>query len=281
MKICNTINELKSEINLHRKANKTLGFVPTMGALHFGHISLIEQARKESDIVICSIFVNPIQFNDPADLEKYPRTVSADEQKLASAGCDILFLPEVAEIYPEPVHDTYDFGALEKVMEGPLRPGHFNGVAVVLKRLFEIAEPHKAFFGEKDYQQLAIVKCLVNKLQIPIEIIGCPIVREADGLAMSSRNVRLSADERKLAPSIYRALTNAKELLASSSNIETAKEKVHSLLQAIPEFNVEYFEIVDGETLQPIHSLSEADRVVGCIAVWVGNVRLIDMIKLK
>lgn len=281
MKIFKSIGELKGEINSLKQKNKTIGFVPTMGALHQGHLSLIADAKKESDIVVCSVFVNPLQFNDPSDLEKYPRTIEEDTRKLEGADCDILFIPSVEEMYPEPACEKYDFGTLERVMEGSFRPGHFNGVAVVVKRLFDIVEPQKAFFGEKDFQQLAIIKSLVEKFNIPVEIIGCPIVREEDGLAMSSRNVRLPEHERKIAPIIYQILYEAKQISEKIDNAVTVKDKVLAQFRTMPEFNVEYFEIVDDKTLQTVNSFSEANGVVGCIAAWLGNVRLIDMIRFK
>ena len=281
MKIFNTIKDIKAEISIAGQKGERVGFVPTMGALHKGHISLIEKAKSESDKVVCSIFVNPIQFNDSSDLEKYPRTLESDIQKLKDAGCDIVFVPEVKEMYPDTVQESYNFGQLEEVMEGPLRPGHFNGVAVVVKRLFEIVEPHKAFFGEKDFQQLAIIRCLVENLKIPVEIVGCPIVREHDGLAMSSRNVRLSESERSLAHNIHKALSEAKNISKETDNVSEVKDSVFAHVGSMPEFRMEYFEIVNDKTLQPITSFKETDGVVGCTAIWLGNVRLIDMIRFK
>ncbi|MDL2314882.1 pantoate--beta-alanine ligase [Bacteroidales bacterium OttesenSCG-928-C19] len=281
MKTFEKIIDLKAEINTAKQQGKKVGFVPTMGALHSGHVSLIKKAKSESDLVVCSIFVNPIQFNDTSDLEKYPRTLEADIQKLKDAGCDIVFVPSVEEMYPEAAQEKYSFGELEEVMEGPSRPGHFNGVAVVVKRLFDITEPHKAFFGEKDFQQLAIIRRLVEDQKMPIEIVGCPIVREHDGLAMSSRNVRLTQQERQLAPTIHKILSEAKERSKEIDQTKNIKDEVMARFCSIPEFRMEYFEIVDDKTLQPIDFISETNGVVGCIAIWLGSVRLIDVIRFK
>jgi pantoate--beta-alanine ligase len=251
-----------------------------MGALHEGHLSLIRTAKEHCDTVVVSIFVNPIQFNNPEDLRTYPRTLEADCEKLQTVGCDMVLAPSVEEMYPEPVTETYNFGELEAVMEGPQRPGHFSGVAVVVRRLFEIVEPAKAFFGEKDFQQLAIIRRLVEQLNLPLEIVPCPIVRADDGLALSSRNMRLSAEARKIAPQIYATLKNSVEK-SHTTSIDEVKKYVIDTLVSLKVFEPEYFEIVNDTTLQPIKNWSEAQGVVGCIAVWLDGVRLIDVIRFR
>ena len=279
MKIFTTIPETRKFICKLKNDNVTIGFVPTMGALHTGHITLIERAKRENDIVGCSIFVNPIQFNNSQDLEKYPRVFDADEKKLTEVGCDFVFTPSAKEMYPEPVNEKYDFGQLDKVMEGAHRPGHFNGVAVVVRKLFEINEPDKAYFGMKDFQQLCIVRALSEKLRIPAEIISCPTVRENDGLAMSSRNVRLSLEERKIAPEIYRILKEAKQKYPCMKLSELENWAKVEFLK-IKEFSCEYFEIADSKTLQPFQEWSDVVGAVACTAVFLGSVRLIDNIIL-
>lgn len=257
-----------------------MGLVPTMGALHEGHLSLIRIAQMHCDTVVVSIFVNPIQFNNADDLRTYPRTLEADCEKLQEIGCDMVLAPSVEEMYPEPVTETYNFGELETVMEGPRRPGHFAGVAAVVSRLFEIVEPAKAFFGEKDFQQLAIIRRLVKQLYMPIEIVGCPIVRAKDGLALSSRNMRLSAGARRMAPQIYATLKEAVEQ-SQSQTIDEVKHFVTDTLKSLKVFDPEYFEIVNDTTLQPITQWTDARGIVGCIAVWLDGVRLIDVIRFK
>lgn len=273
------ISELKEYLNILRQEGKSIGFVPTMGALHKGHISLIDRAKSENDIVVCSIFVNPIQFNDARDLEKYPRIIDADKKMLATAECDILFLPSVEEMYPKPDTTVFDFGMLDKVMEGKFRPGHFNGVAIVVRHLLNIIEPDNAYFGQKDYQQLLIIKQLVKMLDVHTNIIACPIVREADGLAMSSRNVLLSAHERKIASLIPRTLFKIKEKCPHST-INELKEFVINESKADNLLQIEYFEIVNAENLMPVEHFNEAKEVIACIAVKVGGIRLIDNIIL-
>ena len=280
MEVFTKIADLKATINQHKVSGKTIGFVPTMGALHEGHLSLIRTAKEHCDIAVVSIFVNPIQFNNPEDLSTYPRTLEADCEKLQTVGCDMVLAPSVEEMYPEPVTETYNFGELEAVMEGPQRPGHFSGVAVVVRRLFEIVEPAKAFFGEKDFQQLAIIRRLVEQLNLPLEIVPCPIVRAEDGLALSSRNMRLSTEARKIAPQIYATLKKAVEQ-SQSQTIDEVKHFVINTLKSFTVFDPEYFEIVNDTTLQPIANWSEARGVVGCIAVWLDGVRLIDVIRFR
>jgi pantoate--beta-alanine ligase len=250
-----------------------------MGALHTGHLSLIECSKKQTDVTVVSIFVNPTQFNDPKDLAKYPRTVDEDIEKLETVKADILFLPDVQEIYPEPDTRVFDFGNLDKVMEGKYRKGHFNGVAQVVSKLFDIVLPNKAFFGLKDFQQYVIIKELVRKYmpQTGIEIIGCPIIREKDGLAMSSRNMLLSAEQRNNAALISQTLFKAKDL-AKKLQVDEVKKFVIETINENPFLEVEYFEIVDDTFLQTINSWSEKKSKVGCIAVYCGEIRLIDNI---
>jgi len=277
MNIFKTITELKSYIKVLKSQGLTVGFVPTMGALHQGHISLIKKADEENDIVVCSIFVNPVQFNNKEDLIKYPRTVDADIRILQENNCDILFLPDSDEMYPEPDTTVFDFGHLDKILEGMFRPGHFNGVAIVVKKLFEIVEPDKAYFGVKDYQQLAIIKALVKNHGIPVVIVPCLSVREDDGLALSSRNVRLGEHERSIAPEIYRILSDAKAR-AVKSNPSEIKEWVMSEFRRYPEFQVEYFEIVDPDTLLNIDIPEPEQKYIAVVAVFLGEIRLIDNI---
>lgn len=279
MKIFSTIPEIKAFLLTQQMQNLTVGFVPTMGALHSGHISLIERAKKENDLCVCSIFVNPIQFNNPDDFKRYPVRTEKDITMLQDAGCDVLFNPDKHEMYPEPVDTKYDFGELEKVMEGAFRPGHFNGVAIVVKRLFEIIEPDKAYFGEKDYQQLQIIRMLVKMEQIPVTIVPCPIVRDADGLALSSRNALLSEHERAVAPTIA-AILNECSSLAHQMSVPEVKSFVQSKIRAVPEFKLEYFEIADGTTLQPVSAWSKSDHIRAFIAVYLHNVRLIDNVRI-
>lgn len=275
MKVIRTLKQMHDYSVAARKAGKSIGFVPTMGALHNGHLMLVEKALAENDLGVCSIFVNPIQFNNPRDLEKYPRTFEKDSAMLEAIGCNVIFYPDVEEMYPEPVTHTYDFGLLDKVMEGRYRAGHFNGVAIVVKKLFDIVIPHKAYFGEKDYQQLAVIKALVKTESIDIDIIPCPIVRETDGLAMSSRNVRLTPAQRREAPLIYQTLIKASELYKTQS-VETVMEWVAQSINANPEMKLEYFEISATDTLIPVRENKPHGPVVACIAVFMGQIRLID-----
>lgn len=276
MLVINKVQELKEIQRRLHEEGKTIGLVPTMGALHSGHYSLLERARQENDIVVCSIFVNPVQFNNAEDLEKYPRTLEQDLAYIEKVA-DIVFAPTVDEVFPTPPTEKYDFGTLETVMEGAFRPGHFNGVGVIVKRLFDWTEPHRAYFGEKDFQQLAIIQELVRQYAINIEIVSCPIVREASGLALSSRNARLSATDRKTAAKIH-------QILESSRNCTTLQETQHFVeeeIAKVPEFTLDYFAIANARTLQPIENFSDAETVIGCIAVFIGGVRLIDNVKYK
>lgn len=272
------IDKIREKIKNYNKQGKKIGFVPTMGALHDGHLSLIRQSLAENDITVASIFVNPIQFNNNEDLKNYPRPVESDLKKLGQAGCDIAFIPDENEIYPVPENRTFDFGQLDKVMEGKHRPGHFTGVATVVNRLFRIIEPHRAYFGEKDYQQLLIIKSLVKQLNLPVGITGCPIVREADGLAMSSRNALLEPVHRKNAGIIRKSLLEAAEMIKNEP-VPYVIKAVTDEINKVPGFRVEYFEIADINTLQNIDKIAHGETAIGCIAVFAGKIRLIDNIK--
>ena len=280
MKLVHTINELRAELALQRQAGKKIGLVPTMGALHEGHASLVRRAVSENDVVVVSDFVNPTQFNDKNDLLKYPRTLDADCELLKKEGASFVFAPSVEEIYPEPDTRQFSYAPLDTVMEGKYRPGHFNGVCQIVSKLFMIVEPDKAYFGEKDFQQLAIIREMVKQMNFPLEIVGCPIVREADGLALSSRNARLSEEQRRQALGISQALFCSKEYAATHSVAET-QEFVEKAIADAEGLELEYFELVDGLTLQKIASWEDADYAVGCITVFCGEVRLIDNIKYK
>jgi pantoate--beta-alanine ligase len=278
MNIFTKISELKEHLSKIKENGSTIGFVPTMGALHAGHLSLLRQAKQENDTSICSIFVNPLQFNNSEDFRKYPKPIENDIDILSSVNCDILFNPSEKEIYPEPYNTIFNFNDLDKYMEGAFRPGHFNGVAVVVKRLFDIIEPDNAYFGEKDFQQLTIIKYLVKTHTIPVNIVACPIVRETDGLAMSSRNTRLTSEERKVAPLIYQILSEVKRIYKSKT-IEEIKRFVEDNLHKFQPMKLEYFEIVNIETLEPVSVVDDSSSCIACIAVYVGNIRLIDNIK--
>lgn len=267
--------ETTEELKYRLKGNGTIGFVPTMGALHKGHISLVEKAVKENDIVVVSIFVNPTQFNDKSDLERYPRNLDADIKLLEKTGCHIVFAPGVDEVYPEPDTRKFNFGSLETVMEGKHRPGHFNGVAQVVSKLFDMVRPSKAYFGLKDFQQLAVIKNMVRQLNLSVEIVPCPIIREKSGLAMSSRNELLTPEERQNAATISETLFQSKELTGKKS-VHELKKWVIETINKNPFLTVEYFEIVDDMQLQPVNSWDEKNIKVGCVAVYCGKVRLID-----
>ena len=280
MKLVHTINELREELDAQRKAGKKIGLVPTMGALHEGHASLVRRAVKENDIVVVSDFVNPTQFNDKNDLLKYPRTLEADCELLEKEGAAYVFAPSVEEIYPEPDTRQFSYAPLDTVMEGKFRPGHFNGVCQIVSKLFMMVEPDKAYFGEKDFQQLAIIREMVKQMNFPLEIVGCPIVREADGLALSSRNARLSEEERQQALNISKTLFQSKEY-ATTHTVEETQKFVEDSIAAAEGLELEYFELVDGTTLQKISTWDETNYAVGCITVYCGEVRLIDNIKYK
>lgn len=277
MKLFTTIVPFQELLKQHREHNLTLGFVPTMGALHEGHLSLVKQAALENDLVVVSIFVNPNQFNDPGDLERYPRTLEKDMELLSGVKCDYIFAPEVVEIYPVPDTRKFNFGILETVMEGRYRPGHFNGVAQVVSKLFDIVMPDRAYFGLKDFQQLAVIKDMVAQLSYNIKIVPCEIVREPDGLAMSSRNTLLKPEFRKAAPIIRQKLLSAKAL-KDKLTIEELKKWVLDEIESKSDLKVEYFEIVDDTHLQPVTSWEDLVVKVGCIAVYAGEIRLIDNI---
>lgn len=278
MKIFNDVVSIAEYLQDCRKQGYRIGFVPTMGALHQGHLSLIAESKRRTEVTVCSIFVNPLQFNNPSDFEKYPVVLDRDLILLKQMDCDVLFQPSVKEMYPEAIATQYDFGLLATVMEGAFRPGHFNGVGIVVKRLFDIVQPTMAFFGEKDYQQLLIIKRLVAIEKMPIEIVPCAIVREADGLAMSSRNMRLSAEMRALAPRIHQILEAAVGL-RPTMDIDVLKLWVAKEFLAIEGLKLEYFELSDARTLEAINAWSPGQEVIACIAVFAGEIRLIDNIR--
>ena len=282
MKVIEKIVELQNELFSCRKENKTIGLVPTMGALHDGHASLVKQSVKENDITVVSGFLNPTQFNDKGDLERYPRTLEADCKLIEACGADYVFAPSVEEVYPQPDNRKYEFPPQSTVMEGAKRPGHFNGVCQVVSRLFYIVRPNKAYFGEKDWQQIAVIKRLVDFIGMKdeITIVECPIIRDADGLAMSSRNMLLTVEERAIAPKIYEVLSQSIEYSKTHTVAET-REKVIADINAVDGLEVEYFEIVDGNTLLEVNTWEA--YVVGCITVYCGHtpIRLIDHIKYR
>lgn len=281
MELYYKVNNLRDYLlaNKHKK----IGFVPTMGALHNGHLSLIDIALKENDIVICSVFVNPAQFNNADDLKVYPRNLELDTKMLNEAGCNILFAPSIEEIYPTPdssINVVNDFGVLTKVMEAAYRPGHFDGVILVVKRLFEIVEPTNAYFGEKDYQQLAVIRRLVKNLDLKINIIGCPIIREDDGLAMSSRNMNLSNEERLSASFIPKVLLEAKQMFSHKS-VSEVKDWVQNEFRNKSELKLEYFELANAETLEVATDASDKKNIRGFIVAYSGKTRLIDNIQFS
>ncbi|WP_301184894.1 pantoate--beta-alanine ligase [uncultured Muribaculum sp.] len=279
MKVIRTVEELKSVVGALKAEGKSVGLVPTMGALHDGHVSLMEKARGDNDVVVVSVFVNPTQFNNPDDLRTYPRTEEADCARMRDAGVDIAFIPSVEEIYPEPDNRVFDLGKVAEVMEGTMRPGHFNGVAQIVSKLFRMVEPTRAYFGEKDFQQIAVIRRMVEIEGFKnLEIVDCPIKREADGLALSSRNVRLTPHQREIAPNIHRIMVESLDK-ARDCSVEEVKRSVIDAVNAYPEMNVEYYEIVNAADMQPITDWSQATQAVGCITVYLGDVRLIDNIK--
>ena len=281
MKIFHTTKELRSELSWLKNEGSTIGFIPTMGALHKGHISLIGKSKKETSFTVCSIFVNPTQFNNPNDLKKYPRTLDKDIELLEEIKCDILFVPSEKEVYPEPDTRQFDFGTLGKVMEGSFRPGHFNGVAQVVSRFFSIINPHKAYFGEKDFQQLVIIRELVKSEKINVQIIGCPTVREQDGLAMSSRNSLLSPLQRQNAPLISQTLFKAAGLSKNGFSVNSVSNWVENQINSSDYLKVEYFQIVNEDGLIPVSGWNEGTGIIGCIAVYAGDVRLIDNVRFN
>jgi len=280
MKVIHTIEDLQAGLSVLKAQGKKVGLVPTMGALHAGHASLVKRSVNENDVTVVSVFVNPTQFNDKNDLVKYPRTLEADCKLLEDCGATLVFAPSVEEMYPEPDTRQFGYAPLDTVMEGAFRPGHFNGVCQIVSKLFDAVKPHRAYFGEKDFQQLAIIREMVRQMKFDLEIVGCPIVREEDGLALSSRNARLSSDERENALNISRTLFKSRTFATTHSVSETQK-MVEDAIAAAPGLRLEYFEIVDGNTLQKIGDWNETSYAVGCITVFCGEVRLIDNIKYK
>ena len=280
MLIIHKISELQSQLQAERQKGHTIGLVPTMGALHEGHASLVRRSVSENDVTVVSIFLNPTQFNDKSDLERYPRTLEADCQLLEQCGAQIVFAPSVEEIYPEPDTRTFSYPPTDSVMEGAMRPGHFNGVCQIVSKLFSYTNPDRGYFGEKDYQQIAVIRRMVADLGFKLEIIPCPVIREESGLARSSRNTLLSADERVLAANIYRVM---KESLSLGGTVQQTHDYVVDTINAIDGLEVQYFSIVDGDTLADVSSWDEADGIVGCITVFCGSkpIRLIDHIRYK
>ena len=282
MKKFHSIVELQNELFDARKQGKSVGLVPTMGALHDGHASLVKRSVKDNDVTVVSVFVNPTQFNDKNDLKNYPRTLDSDCALLESCGADYVFAPSVEEMYPIPDTRQFEFPPVSTVMEGKHRPGHFNGVCQVVSRLFYITRPDRAYFGEKDWQQIAVVKAMVRSLQLNVEIVECEIVRESDGLAMSSRNTLLADNERNIAPRIYATLKESIKYAKTHSLTET-HDYVVSTINSVDGLDVEYFSIVDGNTLQDVSAWEDSDYIVGCITVFCGKkpIRLIDNIRYK
>lgn len=276
------VSDLQKHLNTFKNKGLHIGFVPTMGALHRGHISLIDRSRNECDVTVASIFVNPTQFNNITDLEKYPRTVEKDIEMLAESGCEILFMPDVSEVYPNGMTPSvkFNFGKLDRVLEGVFRPGHFEGMAQVVHRLLEIVHPNRLYMGQKDFQQAAIVGRMLELIKSDTELVACPIQREPDGLAMSSRNARITPEDRSKVALIYQTLTEAAERVGEYNPADIQRLAL-TKLKTEPHFKVEYFEIVDGRTLLPIQLFEDTDYAVALVAVWVGEVRLIDNMILK
>lgn len=283
MQIITTKQELASCVADCKKAGLRIGFVPTMGALHEGHLTLVRRAVAENDRCFVSVFVNPTQFNDKNDLANYPRTIDADARLLESAGCACLFAPTPDEMYDAAEMAStfaFDFGGLDQVMEGKYRPGHFNGVVQVVSKLFRLVQPDKAYFGEKDFQQLAIIRRMVKVMQLPVEIVGCPIVRETSGLALSSRNALLTPEQRQTAVHISAVLKES-TLFALETTVAELHDAVVAAINKKDGLEVEYFDIVNGDTLQSVEKWDDADYIVGCVTVYCGKIRLIDNIRYK
>lgn len=276
MQIFREIGPLKALLVEKRRMGQTVGFVPTMGALHQGHISLIHASKNENDLTVCSIYVNPAQFNNQADLQKYPRTPEIDTALLEKAGCDVVFFPDTSDMYESLSHVRIDFGHLDRVMEGEFRPGHFSGVALVVSKLFHIVEPGNAYLGQKDWQQFAVVRQLVRELKFNVKLTSVPTLREADGLAMSSRNMRLTTEQRKKATVLYQSLALACTMLKNGSTIEIVKQDVKQIIERDSEVKLEYFEVADSENLTLLKSVEESDKPILCMAAFVGEIRLID-----
>ncbi len=280
MEIITTVGQLSERLASLHAQSRTIGLVPTMGALHAGHMSLIERARRENDIVVVSVFVNPTQFNNPEDLRTYPRTEEADCALLRQADVDFAFVPTVSEMYPQEDNRQFDLGPVAQVMEGAMRPGHFNGVAQIVSKLFAIVNPTRAYFGEKDFQQIAVIRKMVQLEGFSLEIVACPIKREEDGLAMSSRNVRLTPEHRAVAPQIHKILTRSVDMKSEGASVVDVKAYVVDAINALEGLEVEYYEIVDALSMQPVGAWDEAAAgAVGCVTVYAGDVRLIDNIK--
>ncbi|MCR5780593.1 MAG: pantoate--beta-alanine ligase [Bacteroidaceae bacterium] len=279
MKTIHTIQELRAELSAARAAGKSVGLVPTMGALHAGHASLVRRSVSENDVTVVSIFLNPTQFNDKNDLARYPRTLEADCRLLEECGAQIAFAPSVEEVYPEPDTRHFSYPPTDSVMEGAMRPGHFNGVCQIVSKLFMFVEPDRAYFGEKDFQQIAVIRRMVADLGFKLQIVPCPVVREADGLAMSSRNTLLAPAERAIAPQIYAALSASRDF-AKSHSVAQTREYVEARINAIEGLEVEYYSIVDADSLADVTNWNDAASVVGCITVYCGSkpIRLIDHI---
>ena len=275
MQVFQQISEIKTYISSQKQQHKTIGFVPTMGALHQGHISLINESKKVCDITVCSIFVNPTQFNNANDLTHYPRTPEVDRQLLEQAGCDVLYMPDVKDIYPTTDTRQFNFGYIDTILEAEHRPGHYNGVGQVVSILLRGIEPNKAFFGSKDYQQVMIVRTLVKQLKLPVEIISCPILREDDGLAMSSRNMLLTPEERMIAKLVPIMMEGARDI-AKQTGVGAAKSYILNEVAQVPIMKLDYYEVCDTETLQPLTALKPNQPAISLIAVFVGNIRLID-----
>jgi pantoate--beta-alanine ligase len=281
MQILQTAAALQAQTETWRREGQRIGLVPTMGALHEGHLQLVRAAAQECDVVVVSIFVNPTQFNNPEDYRLYPRLPEADADLLEPAGCTALFLPSVEEMYPRPTVLHFDFGSLERVMEGAHRPGHFNGVATVVSKLFHLCRPHRAYFGQKDFQQVAIVRQLVQDLSFDLELVAFPTIREEDGLAMSSRNRRLSSEARLVAPALYQALQKAEQLVQERAAPDVVRAAAIEALSHQPSIMLEYFEVADAATLQPVTAWQPEQLVALCLAAQIGGVRLIDNVVVK
>lgn len=280
MRVIHTIKDLQAELTVLKGQDKKVGLVPTMGALHAGHAALVKRSVSENDATVVSIFVNPTQFNDQNDLVKYPRTLDADCRVLEDCGTTFVFAPSVEEMYPQPDTRQFSYAPLDTVMEGAFRPGHFNGVCKIVSKLFDAVTPERAYFGEKDFQQLAVIREMVRQMNYPLEVIGCPIIREEDGLALSSRNKRLSAQERENALNISQTLVESC-IFAATHTVSETQKWVEDAIEAAPGLQLEYFEIVDGNTLQKTSNWEDTSYAVGCITVFCGEVRLIDNLKYK
>lgn len=282
MNVVSTINQLKEELAKARTEGKTIGLVPTMGALHEGHASLVRRSAAENDLTVVSIFLNPTQFNDKSDLDRYPRTLEADCELLQSEGASLVFVPSVEEIYPEPDTRVFSYPPTDAVMEGAYRPGHFNGVCQIVSKLFDYTQPDRAYFGEKDFQQIAVIRRMAEDLGFKIDIVACPVIREQSGLAMSSRNTLLTPEERHIAANIYKALERSRHF-AANHTVQETHDYVQRSINATEGLQIQYYNIVNGQTLAEVHSWSEADDIVGCITVFCGHtpIRLIDHIRYK